>query len=106
MNHHHVAARVRQNKEANPERYCSDKRCLWRLSSGECPKHGGPVAERFDLVGSIMEYESGMMEEAQVLDLFQRLIDSGQVWNLQGSYGRTAEALIEAGLVVRQGGME
>jgi hypothetical protein len=57
------------------------------------------VSERFDLVGSIMEFEAGLMEEEQVIDLFQRLVTSGQVWNLQGSYGRTAMALIDAGLV-------
>lgn len=40
-------------------------------------------------------------QEADDLDTyvaaFQRLIDSGVVWSLQGSYGRAASALIEAG---------
>lgn len=35
-----VAAKVRKNKEANPERYCGNPRCLWNLASGPCPKHG------------------------------------------------------------------
>lgn len=39
----HPAMAARLNKEAHPERFCPDERCLWRLSSGPCPKHqGGP----------------------------------------------------------------
>ena len=33
------AARERQRKERGPEKFCPDHRCLWRLSSGRCPKH-------------------------------------------------------------------
>lgn len=39
MSHGAVAAKVRRDKEARPDHYCSDPRCLWRLSSGPCPKH-------------------------------------------------------------------
>ncbi len=35
------------------------------------------------------------------VDAMQRLIDSGVVWQLQGSYGRAAAALIDAGLCHR-----
>ena len=34
----------------------------------------------------------------QVIDAWQHLIDSAVVWQLQGSYGRTAQALIENGI--------
>ncbi len=34
-----TAAAVRRNKESHPEKYCADKRCLWVLRSGPCPKH-------------------------------------------------------------------
>jgi hypothetical protein len=50
-----------------------------------------------DIVSLIVRYEMGDMDEDEVIDLFQRLIDSGTVWHLQGHYGRTATALIEAG---------
>jgi hypothetical protein len=48
-------------------------------------------------VDEIMDYESGQMDQEQVVSFFQRLIDSGLAWSLQGHYGRTAEVLIEHG---------
>jgi len=44
MNRAQVAAKVRENKEAHPERYCPMKDCLWAKRSGPCPKHD--AAER------------------------------------------------------------
>ena len=35
--------------------------------------------------------------EEETIEFFQSLIDSGLVWQLQGSYGRTAMFLIEQG---------
>jgi hypothetical protein len=42
------------------------------------------------------------IEDASVdnqLQAWQKLVDSGLVWQLQGWYGRTAEQLIEQGLI-------
>ena len=36
--------------------------------------------------------------DGQVVDAWQHLIDSAVVWQLQGSYGRRAQALIENGV--------
>lgn len=55
-----------------------------------------------DLTSRIMDYESGFLSEEATIELFQELVDTGLAWQLQGSYGRTAQALIAAGLVTRK----
>jgi hypothetical protein len=51
-----------------------------------------------NLTERITEYELGNLDANDTVQLFQELIDSGLAWNLQGHYGRTAYALIEAEL--------
>lgn len=55
-------------------------------------------SERVDL---IIAYEEGTLSEEKTIELFQHLIDTGLAWRLQGHYGRTAVALIEAGICHR-----
>jgi hypothetical protein len=55
--------------------------------------------ESFDLVGKIIAYESDELTGDEMIVLFQHLVDTGLAWSLQGHYGRTAQALIEAGMV-------
>lgn len=50
-------------------------------------------------VEDIMAYEQGDLSEEKTLEMFQELVNSGLAWQLQGHYGRTAAALIEAGLI-------
>ena len=48
-----------------------------------------------------MKYEQGEMDQDEMVEMFQGLIDSGMAFKLQGHYGRTAMALIEAGYCTR-----
>ena len=50
-----------------------------------------------DLTDMIISYEMGTLNEDGIIVLFQKLIDTGMAWSLQGHYGRMAKALIEAG---------
>lgn len=56
-----------------------------------------------DIVGKIVEYESGEMSMDEIIEFFADLIKSGMAWQLQGSYGRTAASLIEAGYITEEG---
>jgi hypothetical protein len=55
--------------------------------------------EKFDLTSYIIAYESGELSNKETLKLFQHLEDNGMAYSLQGHYGRTATALIGAGLI-------
>ena len=52
------------------------------------------------MIDRIIAYENGELDDDETIALFQALIDSGLAWTLQGHYGRTAAALIEAGYCV------
>lgn len=56
-----------------------------------------------DIVGRIIDYEEGELSAEETLELFADLIKSGQVWSLQGSYGRMAAGLIEGGIISPDG---
>ncbi len=52
-------------------------------------------------ISLIMAYEQGDLDYDETVDLFQDLLDSNMVWQLQGHYGRTATQMLEAGLITR-----
>lgn len=58
------------------------------------------LRERLNVVGveELMAFEAGEMDQDEAVNMFQRLINSGLAWQLQGFYGRTAQDLIDAGL--------
>tara|TARA_R100000951_G_scaffold26533_2_gene22453 strand:+ start:1931 stop:2194 length:264 start_codon:yes stop_codon:yes gene_type:complete len=59
------------------------------------------------LLQDIIKYEAGdigdstvpLEEQRELLEFFQKLVDSGLAWRLQGQYGRVAANLIRLGLV-------
>lgn len=52
-----------------------------------------------DIVDDINRYESGEMSEQETIDFFQKLVNNGLAWKLQGSYGRVARSLLAAGAI-------
>jgi hypothetical protein len=54
-------------------------------------------------VNAIIAFESGEADVQDQLRLFSNLVGTGLAWSLQGTYGRQATALIDAGLIDRQG---
>ena len=52
-----------------------------------------------DMLDKIMDYEQGELSEEESIALFQELVNNGMAWTLQGHYGRTAKALLDAGLI-------
>jgi hypothetical protein len=65
-------------------------------SREHCVCHTPAAQPKFDAFSFIIDFEEGSLDEAQIIEGFQALINSGLVWQLQGSYGRTAMNLIES----------
>jgi len=61
------------------------------------------MSERTDKVDKFMRYESGEMDDNEMLDFFAELIKDGLCWHLQGVYGRTASNLIKMGFIDEKG---
>ena len=61
------------------------------------------MEKKIDIVGAIMDYEIGELSIDKIIDLFGELIKNGMAWSLQGSYGRTATALIDGGYIANDG---
>ena len=53
-------------------------------------------------IDKIIAYKQGELSDEHCIELFQSLLDSGLVWQLQGHYGRTAQALIDEGYIFKK----
>lgn len=56
-----------------------------------------------DIVDKMIAWESGDISGHDLVKLFSYLIETGKAWSLQGSYGRAAEALINAKVISDKG---
>ncbi|WP_329289515.1 hypothetical protein [Streptomyces pseudovenezuelae] len=63
------------------------------------------MARMKDIAIDLISYEQGELSARETLELFALLVKSGMAWTLQGSYGRTANELIHAGYLTREGGV-
>lgn len=54
-------------------------------------------------VSKIIAFEEGQLDDNEVIELFGDLVKSGLAWQLQGSYGRMAVALINGGYLAEDG---
>lgn len=63
----------------------------------------GVNCDQRGLTDSIMAWEDGILSDQEEIVLFQRLVDTGMAWSLQGAYGRRAQQLIDAGMVTQYG---
>ena len=59
----------------------------------------GTKKPAYPSVTKLMQFEDGTLSEKDTIKLFQDLVDSGMAWQLQGSYGRQAKAMIDAGVI-------
>ena len=54
----------------------------------------------YDYASAIIAYEAGDMHSIDdITELFQHLVDNNIIGELQGSYGRTAQEMIKAGMI-------
>lgn len=56
-----------------------------------------------DLTSKIIAFESGELNEDEIVELFQMLVDMNIIHSLQGVYGRVARDLYEDGLISHDG---
>lgn len=52
-----------------------------------------------DYLDQMIAWEQGGLTEDETCELFQYLLESRIIYELQGSYQRTANALLNAGLI-------
>lgn len=47
----------------------------------------------------LIEDTDGTVAECYIIEAWQYLVDTGAAWQLQGSYGRAAQHMIECGVL-------
>ena len=53
----------------------------------------------YDVTENIGAYEEGKLDDDSVDELFQYLVDTDQVWEMEARYGKRAVELAEAGRI-------
>lgn len=55
------------------------------------------------ILSKIIKYEQGELGTWEMIELFSELLKDGTAYTLQGSYGRSANSLIENGWLTNKG---
>ncbi len=71
-----------------------ERETLDKMSSDFC---GGPMT--YDVTKNISAYEDEKLDDDSINELFQYLVDTEQVWEMEAKYGRKAVELAEAGRI-------
>lgn len=53
-------------------------------------------------VEEFIDWENGDMSEENEIEFFQKLLDTGMAWTLQGMYGRRTAELLNAGYLIKR----
>lgn len=53
------------------------------------------------MISKLVAYETGKLDNTQIVALFQNLLDTGVIYVLQGHYQRTAQGFLEQGLITK-----
>ena len=53
----------------------------------------------YNVAENVSAYENGTLDEEAVIELFQHLVENGQVWELDAKYGKKAVELAEVGRI-------
>lgn len=61
------------------------------------------IRTKMELVDLIISYENGELSRDDTIDFFQKLLDSGTIYSLQGTYQRTAQSMLDEGLISLRG---
>lgn len=60
-------------------------------------------SSRDDVLSQLIKWEMGELDDTEMLEAFAGGIRTGDVWQLQGYFGRHAARLIEGGLITDKG---
>ncbi len=57
------------------------------------------MMRKLQRMNAMLDWEAGDLSVEETIALFQELVNSGLVWQLQGCYGRIAKVLLDVELI-------
>lgn len=72
------------------------------LGNQDMTTTGACIMDRQVSVDDMMDWEDGNMTPENEIKFFQKLVDNGMAWTLQGMYGRRAVELLNEGKLIKR----